>query len=452
MCPAASDPDALLGRLLADRYRIESELARGGMATVYRAVDERLDRPVAVKVLGARYAAQPAFVERFLSEARTAASLTHPNLAHVYDSGSDGTRHFIVMELLEQHVSLRASLRDRGPLEPVEAARIGLEVLAGLEPLHDHGLVHCDVKPGNVMIGRDATKLIDFGIARPTDGPMDGSTSIGSLQAMSPEQLRGEALTPASDLFAVGVLLYECLTGRVPFPGSSPEEVADSHRRDPEPPSRLASGIGPRMDGVVLQALRQDPRRRFASAAAMTTALRSALDELRAGAPVPVGDDDTTAVHPIVPPEEAAPQPATPQPATPQPAGLPPAPPRPRSTRGRWVLPVAALVAVPGLVLAIVLLGTPPADGRGDASPTATTRATEASAAPTIPAGMVRVPNTIGMTEAEAQAAAEAAGLAWRIEWRRVPGRPPGIYRQDPEPGALVAPGSPFVMQAYRQR
>jgi hypothetical protein len=114
------------------------------------------------------------------------------------------------------------------------------------------------------------------------------------------------------------------------------------------------------------------------------------------------------------------------------------------------VLAAAALVAVPAIVLAFVLLGSAPADGRGDASPTAT--ATASSAAPTVPAGMVRVPDTIGMSEAQAQAAAEKAGLAWRIEWRRVPGRPPGIYRQDPEPGALVPEGSPFVMQAYRQR
>jgi serine/threonine-protein kinase len=440
MSPAASDPDALLGRLLADRYRIESELARGGMATVYRALDQRLDRPVAVKVLGARYAAQPAFVQRFLSEARTAASLSHPNLAHVYDSGSDGGRHFIVMELLEQHVSLRAALRERGPLEPAEAARIGLEVLAGLEPLHQHGLVHCDVKPGNVLIGADGTKLIDFGIARPSDGPMGGSTSIGSLQAMSPEQLSGGALTPASDLFAVGVLLYESLTGRVPFPGGSPEEVAAAQGQDPEPPSHLAPGLGPRMDGVVLQALRHDPRRRFASAAAMSTALRSALEQASGDEELPGGDDNTTAVHTVVAPERVAPHAVAPQAP----------PPGRRRRRGAWVLAAAALVAVPAIVLAFVLLGSAPADGRGDASPTAT--ATASSAAPTVPAGMVRVPDTIGMSEAQAQAAAEKAGLAWRIEWRRVPGRPPGIYRQDPEPGALVPEGSPFVMQAYRQR
>lgn len=442
MSPAASDPDALLGRLLADRYRIESELARGGMATVYRALDERLDRPVAVKVLGARYAAQPAFVERFLSEARTAASLSHPNLAHVYDSGSDGGRHFIVMELLEQHVSLRAELRERGRLKPAEAARIGLEVLAGLEPLHQHGLVHCDVKPGNVLIGADGTKLIDFGIARPSDGRMGGSTSIGSLHAMSPEQLSGGALAPASDLFAVGVLLYESLTGQVPFAGGSPEEVAAAQGEDPEPPSRLAPGIGPRMDGVVLQALRQDPRRRFASAAAMSTALRSALEQLSGDEPLPGGDEDTTAVHPVVAPEPVEPHVIE--------AVAPSSRSGRRPRRGAWVLAATALVAVPAVVLAFVLLGSAPADGRGDASPTAT--ATAASAAPTVPAGMVRVPDTIGMSEAQAQAAAESVGLAWRIEWRRVPGRPPGIYRQDPEPGALVPEGSPFVMQAYRQR
>ena len=226
MGPDTSDPDALIGRLLGGRYRIERAMARGGMATVYRATDERLERPVAVKVLAAPYADEPAFADRFLAEARIAASLSHPNLAHVYDSGRDDGRSFMVLELLDRHRSVRSVLSEEGRLVPERAAQVGLEVLAGLEPLHASGLVHCDVKPGNVMVGPDGTKLIDFGIARPLDGQMAATTSIGSLHAMSPEQLRGAPLTPASDLFAVGVLLYECLTGRVPFAGGSGPEAS----------------------------------------------------------------------------------------------------------------------------------------------------------------------------------------------------------------------------------
>jgi eukaryotic-like serine/threonine-protein kinase len=449
MSPAASPSDELLGRLLGGRYRIERELARGGMATVYRAVDERLRRPVAVKVLSATYAAQPAYVERFLAEARTAASFTHPNLAHVYDSGSDGSQHFLVLELLERHRSLRDELRDRGSLPPLEAAAVALDVLAGLEPLHGHGLVHCDVKPGNAMIGPEGTKLIDFGIARPLDRAKGEATSIGSLHAMSPEQLRGEELGPPSDLFAVGVLLYECLTGRVPFPGATPEEVAAGHERGPQgPPSHVAPGVHPRLDDVVLQALRVDPSRRFASAAAMATALRSASAAQDAG-DQPAGraaDDDTTSVH-VVPP--------APAPSPPRPVAVGTAPRRDSGRgrgRGAWIAAAAAAVLVPALVLGIVVLGSPGDDGRGatSASPTPTESANpdESTLAP----GMVRVPNTIGMTEAEGQAAAQQAGLAWRLEWRVVPGQDPGIYDQDPEPGSVVREGSDFLMLAYRSR
>jgi serine/threonine-protein kinase len=450
MSPAASAADALLGRLLANRYRIEHELARGGMATVYRATDERLERPVAVKVLASPYAEQPDFVERFLAEGRTAASISHPNLAHVYDSGTDGEHHFMVLELLERHRSLRAELRERGRLEPLEAAAIALDVLAGLEPLHDHGLVHCDVKPGNVMIGAEGTKLIDFGIARPLDRPSRGPTSIGSLHAMSPEQLRGEHLAPSSDLFAVGVLLYECLVGRVPFPGATPEEVAEAQGRGPEPPSRLVPAVSPRLDDVVLQALRVEPRRRFAAASAMAAALRSVIEAQRAAAraaraaSAPHGDHDTTTVHGLAPTTRS-------EPAAPEapPAGAPRG--SPTGGRAPRLAGAAAAVLVPAVVLGVVLVGSPEVDGRGSASPTAGATVTPRGE-PTIAPGTVRVPDTIGMTELEAQAAAQAAGLAWRIEWRIEPGREPGVYAQDPRPGTVVRAGSSLVMQAYRER
>ena len=441
MGPATSDRDALIGRLLGGRYRIEEAIARGGMATVYRASDLRLERPVAVKVLAAPYADDPDFSERFLAEARIAASLSHQNLAHVYDSGRDDGLSFMVLELLDRHRSVRSVLREKGRLAPEHAVRVGLDVLAGLEPLHANGLVHCDVKPGNVMIGADGTKLIDFGIARPLDRPMRGPSSIGSLHAMSPEQLRGERLTPSSDLFAVGVLLYECLTGRVPVPGGSPDEVADAQQRgQPIAPSALADGIVALLDDVVLQALRADPARRFESAAAMATALRSAA-EAQGAAGAPSGDDETTAVHAVIPARAPAPAPS----------------PAPAGSRGRKgparALAFLAAVAVPLVVLAIVLLGSNDANGGGGPG---ATPSRDASATPvaeeTLAPGMVRVPNTIGMSEAQAEAAARAAGLAWRIEWQVVAGQTPGVYAQDPEPGAVVREGSRFVMQAYRSR
>jgi serine/threonine-protein kinase len=445
MDPHANDADALVGRSLGGRYRIERAMARGGMATVYRARDERLERPVAVKVLAARYADQPGFSERFLAEARIAASLSHPNLAHVYDSGRDAGLSFMVLEVLDRHRSVRSVLRDQGRLAPGRAVQVGLDVLAGLEPLHASGLVHCDIKPGNVMVGPDGTKLIDFGIARPLDGEASGSTSIGSLHAMSPEQLRGQPLTPASDLFAVGVLLYECLTGRVPFAGSSPGEVLDAQQRGlPPAPSALAEGIVQLLDEVVLQALRTEPARRFTSAAAMATALRSAADAQATDSPAggtATGDDETTAIRLVVP-----------RPAS----ELGPPPPDP-PTKHRRATPATALAwlaaaAVPLLVAGIVVLGSDGATGGGPGTSPSPEAESTPTAQETLAPGMVRVPDTIGMTEAQAEAAARAAGLAWRIEWRVVPGQTPGIYAQDPEPGTVVRQGARFVMQAYRSR
>lgn len=418
----------MLGRLLGERYRIESVVARGGMSVVYRAIDERLQRPVAVKVLSEPYASDKVFVARFLDEARTAASVTHPNLAHTYDSGSDSDVHFMVLELLADHRPLRAEVREHGPLPVDAAAAVVLDVLAGLEPLHRRGLVHCDVKSGNVMIGPTATKLIDFGIARPQREAGLGKTSIGSLHAMSPEQLRGGELTAASDIFATGVVLYEALTGRVPFPGTTPEEIVRSHASGPPPPpSAVRPEVGQRMDDVVLQSLRLEPERRFGSAAAMAVALttaRNAQHEARDRS------DDTTTLH-QVPDARATAVPAN---ATPRRG------PRPAAWAG------LALVIPVLLVGFILLLQARP----GAAAPSPGT--TGASASPSLPPGSVRIPATIGMSEAEAETAARAAGLNWRIEWRIVPGQSPGIYDQEPAAGTVVEAGSRFVMYAYRTR
>ena len=227
-----NDEATLIGRTVADRYRVESEIARGGMASVYRARDVRLDRDVAMKVLASPYADDPRFTARFLDEARAAASLSHPSLVHVYDSGSDGQAHYIVMELLDRHRTLRDVLDSEGPRSAEEVLRIGRELLAGLRVVHERGLVHCDVKPANVMLGPGPAKLIDFGIATQPHEATDDDSSIGSLRFMSPEQLSGQALTPASDLFSLGAVLYQSLTGRPPYPATRPRRSAP-----PTPPA-----------------------------------------------------------------------------------------------------------------------------------------------------------------------------------------------------------------------
>ncbi|MEO7295179.1 MAG: serine/threonine-protein kinase, partial [Candidatus Limnocylindria bacterium] len=276
----SATPDPIVGRTLVERYRIDAQIARGGMARVYRARDARLERDVAIKILSDPYASDPGFTDRFLAEARAAASLSHPSLVHVYDSGSDGESHFIVMELLDKHRSLRESLDAEGPMLRDDVLDLGRELLAGLRVVHARGLVHCDVKSGNVMLGPGPAKLIDFGIARSPSEVTDGDTSIGSLQFMSPEQLHGQSLTPASDLFSLGVVLYEALTGRMPYAGRSPEEVSAAHlAASVQPPSSFVDGVPGRLDDAILQSLRREPGQRFHSAEAMERALDAAAPE-----------------------------------------------------------------------------------------------------------------------------------------------------------------------------
>lgn len=440
--PASGDagaPDALAGRRIADRYGVSALIARGGMARVYRGRDERLERDVALKVLAEPFASDADHVERFLGEARTAASLSHPNLVHVYDSGTDGGLHYIVMELLARYRSLRAAVADGGPLPPDEAIGLAREILAGLQLVHDRGLVHCDVKSANVMLGPGPTKLIDFGIARSPASHSASDTSIGSLHYMAPEQLHGERLSPASDLYGVGVVLYEALTGHVPFEGRTPTEVAAAQRAGaPIPPDEREPGVPVQLSRVVLQALAADPAHRFTSASAM----RRALDSVEPGeaddAGLPSGNEDETTSfhHPVA--SSYIPPAAPPAPAPAR--RRPPAPPRPqrRNGAGAWVVTLVALAAVVGvvwLVFAIgsggLRIGTPGSSPGTDGSPRN---------------GRVIVPDTVGMTFDEGIAAARAAGLNWTVACDTQPDRPEEIYAQEPAAGEEVAPGSRFTM------
>lgn len=449
--------DPLVGRRLADRYRIEAQIARGGMARVYRARDERLERDVAVKVLSSPYADDPAFTERFLAEARAAAGISHPSLVHVYDSGTDHGAHYIVMELLDRHRTLRQELEARGPLGRDEVIRIASELLAGLRVVHERGLVHCDVKSGNVMLGPGPAKLIDFGIARsPHAGPA-GDVSIGSLSAMSPEQLHGEALTPASDLFSLGSVLYEALTGHVPFPGRTPEEVSAAQEAGAvRPPSTVVDGVPGRLDEAILQALRRNPEQRFHSAQAMARALEAATEEISAAR-----DDDTRVVRTsgtddrprgpaagYVPPVVAHPEPAAsdleevvPALAS-EPRRTAPAPQRGGGTvrlLGTLAVLAAAALVIVFVVVPLLELGR---GGGGDVPP----------GDPTPPPSVARdvIPQTIGLATDDAIALARSAGLDWTVRCNQDPSQPEGIIDQEPPAGTEVAPGSPFTMYSAR--
>jgi eukaryotic-like serine/threonine-protein kinase len=278
-------------RLLGGRYELDGIVGRGGMAEVFRARDIRLDRIVGVKTLRDDLARDPTFQARFRREAQSAASLNHPSIVAVYDTGEDmvgGTPvPYIVMEFVDGR-TLRDLLRDDRRLLPERAAEITDGVLRALDYSHRNGIVHRDIKPGNVMLTRNGdVKVMDFGIARAVSDAQATMTQtaqvIGTAQYLSPEQARGERVDARSDLYSAGCLLYELLTGRPPFTGDSPVAIAYQHVREaPVPPSQVDPDVPPWADAIVLKAMMKDPGDRYQSAGEMRNDLQRALN----GAPV----------------------------------------------------------------------------------------------------------------------------------------------------------------------
>jgi serine/threonine protein kinase len=263
--------------VLAGRYVLVEEIGRGGMAAVWRATDEVLDRPVAVKILHEHLAEDPAFRERFSTEALAAARLTHPSIVNVFDTGADNGHSFIVMELVEG-VTLAELLGEQGPLEPDRAVAIMLPVLAALQFAHDHGVVHRDIKPANILVSRGGmVKVVDLGLARAAYAGTEVTTTgrvLGSVPYLSPEQVQGTGVDARSDVYACGVVLYEMLTGRRPFDAES--DLTSAMRRltrDPLPPRAVRPGIPRTLDAIVMRALARQPEDRFPTAENMAAAL-----------------------------------------------------------------------------------------------------------------------------------------------------------------------------------
>jgi serine/threonine protein kinase len=366
---------------LSGRYETGGKLGSGGMSNVYKATDRILERTVAVKILAEHLSDDERFVARFRREALAVAKLIHPNIVQVYDTGVDDGRHYIVMEYVEGRSGAQI-LQRQGPVEPETAAEIGIQACAGLDYAHRRGIIHRDVKPGNLMVvggpvggGEMTVKLTDFGIARAIEQTRitQVGSVVGTAAYLAPEQVRGEEATPATDVYALGVVLYQFLTGRLPYEGSSLAELAVRQQNEkPLPPSTYNDDVPEPLGFSVLRALEGDPNRRYASADELSSGLRLGLE----GEDVTLPADAGTAATGVIGGETAATRhlerdtapteyrPADSPTRRPQPRVQPPPPvssppparPAKRSGFSRFVRFVLALVALI-LVAAAVATG-----------------------------------------------------------------------------------------------
>jgi eukaryotic-like serine/threonine-protein kinase len=377
---------------LSGRYETSAKLGTGGMSNVYKATDRILERTVAVKILAEHLSDDERFVARFKREALAVAKLIHPNIVQVYDTGVDDGRHYIVMEYVEGRSGAQI-LQRHGPVEPAIAAEIGVQACAGLDYAHRRGIIHRDVKPGNLMVvggpvggGEMTVKLTDFGIARAIEQTRitQVGSVVGTAAYLAPEQVRGEEATPATDVYALGVVLYQFLTGRLPYEGSSLAELAVRQQNEkPLPPSTYNSEVPETLGAAVLRALEGDPNRRYASAGELASGLRLGLE----GEDVTLPLDEGTAATGILGGDTAATRhlghdtaqteyrPASPTrrpaPRQPVPAPVPAAERRPAQPprRGafsrffRFVLALVALVLVAAAVATAVIVTTDKAAG-----------------------------------------------------------------------------------------
>ena len=275
----------MIGRVFAERYRLEEFIGKGGMALVFRATDLRTGHDVAVKVLRPEFNSDKDFLERFRREALAASKMSHHNIVNLLDVGEEDGCRYLVIEYMRGR-TLKDIIAEKGRLPEPVAAQIAIRILSALQHAHDNGIIHRDIKPENVLVNAEGlVKVADFGIARVAGSNTltKGDSVMGSVHYFSPEQARGEDVTAASDIYSVGVVMYEMLTGRVPFDGATPVSIALQHiSAPPVPPSQIADGISPAMEQVVLTAMSKEMRSRYRDAADMARAIRAALQNPQA--------------------------------------------------------------------------------------------------------------------------------------------------------------------------
>lgn len=444
--------------VVAGRYRLQDKVGSGGMADVYRAVDDVLGRTVAVKLMHDRLAGDPTWLERFRREARAAADLHNEHVVTVYDWGHDDEFDFIVMELVEGE-DLGSLMRREGPLAADRVAHIGQQAADALAAAHSRGVIHRDVSPGNILVtADDSAKVADFGIARVDSTVLTQTGSVlGSASYVSPEQAQGLEATPATDLYSLGVVLFEAATGQPPFRADTPVAVAYQHvNQEPPMPHEVLPNVDPRLEQIIRTAMQKEPENRYSSAAEMRNALRAIVGPGPAvTTPMPVVSRDTAQVTETE---------------------------RPSRTIMIWVLlaalivllglgvtqcgPGSAAVSVPAVtgmpleqatqVLEDAGLEVAEAQSRPDSAKPGTVIAQDPAEGSQAEAGArvmltvssgpakMAVPRVIGLDEAAARAAIEQARL------KPVPGDPQyssavpagRVLTQDPDPGQEVAQGS----------
>ena len=275
----------MIGRVFAQRYKLEEFIGKGGMALVFRASDLRTGHDVAVKVLRPEFNSDEDFLERFRREALAASKMSHHNIVNLLDVGEEDGYRYLVMEYMRGR-TLKDIIQEKGRLPEPVAGQIAIRILSALQHAHDNGIIHRDIKPQNVLVNAEGmVKVADFGIARVAGSNTltKGDNVMGSVHYFSPEQARGEDVTAASDIYSVGVVMYEMLTGRVPFDGDTPVSIALQHiSTPPTPPVQVAEGISPAMERVVLTAMAKDRHSRYHDAADMARAIRAALQNPQA--------------------------------------------------------------------------------------------------------------------------------------------------------------------------